>query len=101
MTAAAQDEALRVLRLTGQILPDGRVRIPVDPAMVADKLGILTYERLLDPEVGAALVKEPNRDPVILLNERDHRNRQRFSAAHEIGHFVQRASNPNQYHYVD
>jgi Zn-dependent peptidase ImmA (M78 family) len=44
------------------------------------------YERL-EPGVSGILVKEKGR-PVILVNNADSARRQRFTIAHEIGHFV-------------
>jgi Zn-dependent peptidase ImmA (M78 family) len=41
------------------------------------------------------------RDPAILLNAKDHPNRQRFTCAHELGHFVSRENAPEAYEYVD
>lgn len=97
----AVQEAGRVLELTGQVGRDGAPRVPVDPARVADRLGIRVYEARLNPGVSGALVKESGRDPVIVLSDTDHRHRKRFTCAHEIGHFVQREASDGRYAYVD
>jgi Zn-dependent peptidase ImmA (M78 family) len=75
--------------------------LPVDPVKIARVLGIDVVNAQLDPNMSGALLKEPGRDPTIFLNAQDSRNRQRFSCAHEIGHFVKRKDNPDQYEYVD
>jgi Zn-dependent peptidase ImmA (M78 family) len=52
--------------------------------------------------VSGAIVKKPGDDPQILLNRADHPNRQRFTAAHELGHYVHRAEDePEGYEYID
>ncbi len=38
------------------------------------------------------LLKKLGEDPEIYLNERDSKNRQRFTCAHELGHYVKRSS---------
>lgn len=80
------------------------VPFPVDPVRIAHRLGVDVYERPLDPNVSGAIVKEPDRDPTILLNQSDSPSRQRFTCAHELGHFVRRSAAPddsNVFEYVD
>jgi Zn-dependent peptidase ImmA (M78 family) len=76
-------------------------RVPVDPARIARGYGIAVREVYLDSDVSGALVKETGRDPAILLNAEDSANRQRFTCAHELGHFVRRSDQPDAYQYVD
>lgn len=75
--------------------------LPVDPVKIARRLGIDVVDARLDPDVSAAIVKERGQDPTILLNMIDSRNRQRFSCAHELGHFIRRSDDPDEYEYVD
>jgi Zn-dependent peptidase ImmA (M78 family) len=74
---------------------------PVDPALIAQRLGVVVRRAPLSPDVSGALVKRLGADPEILLNANDHPNRQRFTCAHELGHFVSRENDPNAYEYVD
>ena len=74
---------------------------PVDPVLIARRLGIDVKEAYLSPNVSGALIKQLGEDPAILLNSNDHPNRQRFTCAHELGHFVSRETDPNEYEYVD
>lgn len=62
-------------------------RFPVDVHGVAAKLGIDTAETGLDDRHSAFLVVKNNRAR-IFVNANHHPNRQRFSVAHEIGHFL-------------
>lgn len=79
----------------------GADRFPVDPVQIARVLGIDVRRAALSREISGALVKKLGEDPTILLNANDHVNRQRFTCAHELGHFVTRESEPNEYEYVD
>ncbi|HWM62928.1 MAG TPA: ImmA/IrrE family metallo-endopeptidase [Solirubrobacterales bacterium] len=75
--------------------------IPVDPVAVARTAGLRVLEAQLDEKTLGALVKHPQQDPIILLNQRDGDNRKRFTCAHELGHFVARAEEADEYTTVD
>jgi Zn-dependent peptidase ImmA (M78 family) len=75
--------------------------IPVDPIAIARAAGILVLDAALDENTAGALVKEPLKDPKILLNEKDSPNRKRFTCAHELGHYRRRAANEMEYTTVD
>lgn len=76
-------------------------RFHVDPVQIARVLGIDVRRAGLRQDISGALVKKLGEDPTILLNANDHLNRQRFTCAHELGHFVTRESEPDAYEYVD
>jgi len=65
---------------------------PVDVEGVADRLGLSIYERDLAPGVSGALVRDETYGTdsgfVIFVDDSEAYVRQRFTAAHEIGHFV-------------
>ena len=75
--------------------------IPVDPVAIARAAGLRVLEAELDEKTLGALVKSPGQDPVILLNEGDSDNRKRFTCAHELGHFVRRSAEEEEYATVD
>ncbi|HEX3608184.1 MAG TPA: ImmA/IrrE family metallo-endopeptidase [Solirubrobacterales bacterium] len=75
--------------------------IPVDPVAIARTAGLSVLEAQLDENTLGALVKQPGRDPTILLNETDSENRRRFTCAHELGHFVRRSEEADEYTRVD
>jgi Zn-dependent peptidase ImmA (M78 family) len=75
--------------------------IPVDPVAIARTAGLSVLEAHLDENTLGALVKQPGRDPTILLNEADSENRRRFTCAHELGHFVRRSEEADEYTRVD
>jgi Zn-dependent peptidase ImmA (M78 family) len=100
----AEKDAERVLVTIWS--PDASpVRLPVDPVQIAKRLGIDTFETQLDPNVSGTLVKRAGRDPIILINDQDSNNRQRFSCAHELGHYVRRSNQmeeaSEEFEYVD
>lgn len=75
--------------------------IPVDPVAIAREAGLRVLEAELDEKTLGALVKRPQQDPTILLNKGDGYNRKRFTCAHELGHFVRRSEEADEYTTVD
>jgi Zn-dependent peptidase ImmA (M78 family) len=95
----SRDPAKDAERIRTMVWTEGR--FPVDPVQIARRLGIDVRQAYLSESVSGALVKNLGEDPAILLNASDHANRQRFTCAHELGHFVSRESDPDAYEYVD
>lgn len=78
------------------------VQLPIDPIRMADALGIDVFTARMQSGVSGTLAKERGSDPVIYLNRVDSQNRQRFTCAHELGHYVRRTSNGDMnYEFVD
>jgi Zn-dependent peptidase ImmA (M78 family) len=59
---------------------------PVSVENVAIKLGIIIFKELLPEDISGIL--DLRTKPVIMINATHYPNRQRFSIAHEIGHFL-------------
>lgn len=76
-------------------------RFPVDPVQVARDLGLDVLEIEFEPDVAGAIFKEHGQDPTIFVNATDSPNRQRFTVAHELGHYVMHAEEPDAYEYID
>ncbi len=93
-------EAARILRSVWAELV-GAIRIPVDPVVIARELGIDVFEAEMHPSISGAIRKMPNVDPAIILNRDDSDNRQRFTCAHEMGHYVLNSDRPEMFEYVD
>ncbi|WP_181064229.1 ImmA/IrrE family metallo-endopeptidase [Pseudoclavibacter sp. AY1F1] len=69
---------------------DGQIHFPVDPFAIADKLGIKTSRGILDADTAGFIVKRHGADQVrAVVNASDAPVRQRFTLAHELGHYVQ------------
>ena len=58
--------------------------VPVD--QLTKKLGIILCPLPADDEISGAIVRKDGR-VVIAVNPAHHHNRQRFTIAHELGHF--------------
>lgn len=71
---------------------DAEIPLPVDPFMIAQRLGIKAFSAGLDERVSGMLVKRPGEDPEIYVHASDSPNRQRFTCAHELGHYVKRSA---------
>jgi Zn-dependent peptidase ImmA (M78 family) len=101
MTKAAE-EATRVLEEHWWPY-EGEDSIPIDPALIARRVGLRVLRAPLQADFAGSLRKGVNEDPVILLNERDSIARQKFTCAHELGHYFQRVSSDDSesMEYVD
>lgn len=64
-------------------------QVPVDVKKIARKLKLELVHKDLGTEVSALLISG-GRSAAVYVNSEHHVNRQRFSIAHEIGHFVLR-----------
>src|SRR5690348_7730596 len=65
---------------------------PVDVDAIANDLGLKVYRTDLGPEVFGILKRDSSRGGwsgyAVWVNGKNHPNRQRFTLAHEIAHFV-------------
>jgi len=68
-------------------------RAPVDVYNLAQKLGIKVEPKNLDDNVSGFLVKKAG-ESVIGVNSNHHEVRQRFTIAHEEGHFILHSETP-------
>jgi Zn-dependent peptidase ImmA (M78 family) len=99
MTSEIKKEAARdAAKLLGEVWGES---IPVDPVRIARVAGLRVIDVALDADTLGALVKRPGQDPIIMLNESDGANRRRFTCAHELGHFVRRSDEAEEYATVD
>lgn len=65
----------------------GITRPPVDPFMIAQKVGLPVYERDFEEEISGVLVIVGDRR-AIGVNTRHAEVHRRFSVAHEVAHFI-------------
>jgi Zn-dependent peptidase ImmA (M78 family) len=97
-------DANRILETIWAKDDPSQLRLPVDPFYIAKALGISVYGKPLDPDISGMLIKRSHADdPEMILNLDDHRNRQRFTCAHELGHFNLRSQRGSfeDWEYVD
>lgn len=100
-TGSSERDAVGLLRVAWA--PDyPNLPAPVDPIFIAQGLGLQIFIGILDEGVSGMLVKRPRVEAAIYLNKREAENRQRFTCAHELGHYVRRASRDDDaWEYVD
>jgi Zn-dependent peptidase ImmA (M78 family) len=105
MIVEAERDARELLERAWPTEAAAPVYLPIDPIAIARQLGIQVFtDRGLAPEVSGMLRKQAGyEDPEILLNARDSRNRQRFTCAHELGHYTQRVKSGKDeaWEYID
>jgi Zn-dependent peptidase ImmA (M78 family) len=89
-TDPEKDSAQVLEQVWQPVGPD--MALPVDPIQIARDLGIQVYVADLPEDESGRLLNRPGIDPQVYLNERDSRNRQRFTCAHEIGHYIRRVA---------
>lgn len=68
------------------LVEHGLYSIPVDPVVLANKLGIRVYNAKFSDESLAAMICRRGPNVTILLEESDQPYRKRFSIAHELAH---------------
>jgi Zn-dependent peptidase ImmA (M78 family) len=62
---------------------------PVDPAVIAWRMGVEVFIDELPPQMSGALIKQTEMPAKILIRSDEPSQRRRFTCAHEIGHFVE------------
>ncbi|MCB9440825.1 MAG: ImmA/IrrE family metallo-endopeptidase [Mycolicibacterium sp.] len=67
--------------------PCGEIYTPIDPVVVARQLGINVYSTKMAADVSGYVVKQADAAPDIFLNNEHSPVRQRFTCAHELGHY--------------
>jgi Zn-dependent peptidase ImmA (M78 family) len=91
----AKRDAERLLRITGNL------GTAVEPAGIANRLGVRVLEGKFKGEAFGLLRMVPGKDPEIVMDRRDGLIRRRLTCAYELGHFVQRSAHTNDYYRVD
>lgn len=67
-------------------------KFPVDVEDIAEKMGLKVERTYLRDGVSGMIRVRPDADPVIYVNVDENPLRQRFTIAHELGHFVERSN---------
>ena len=77
-----------IAKLANQLLKDCKINNPpIDPRKIASKLNIKILDKDFSEDVSGALVYN-NAIPSIVCNDNHSSNRQRFTIAHELGHYI-------------
>lgn len=90
-------ERSAIERASSDLLAEvGISHFPVDLEKIAAHLNIQIIYDDLDDDVSGFLVAEGKRKAMAIINKSHHSNRQRFTIAHEIGHFILHAKSANE-----
>jgi len=95
----AEMEASKLLESSWWTNRDGP--LPINPFELASGLGIRVQMDSLPSDQSGKIVFPTDGSPLIVVNRADSENRQRFTCAHEIGHYVRRGQDPDRTTFVD
>jgi Zn-dependent peptidase ImmA (M78 family) len=93
--AEAEQDATRILRATFNL------GYRIEPAGIAERLGVGVFESDLDEGTLGALFIKPGKDPWMTVNRRDSLIRRRLSCALELGHYVRQSAKTTEYARAD
>ena len=80
---------MKYIELAAQIRKElGLEEVPTDVYKIADKLGLEIKKEILENDISGFLLTIKSKKSYIVINKRHSSNRQRFSIAHEIAHFL-------------
>lgn len=86
---ALRNDAHQTAAIVRQTFWSGRY--PVDPVKIALALGAEVYEAQLGTDIFGALLQSSGQSMRIYIDKDQPASRYRFSAAHELGHYVDRS----------
>ena len=86
---ALRNDAHQTAAIVRQTFWSGRY--PVDPVKIALALGAEVYEAQLGSDIFGALLQDSEGSMRIYIDRDQPASRYRFSAAHELGHYVDRS----------
>jgi Zn-dependent peptidase ImmA (M78 family) len=95
--------SLRTARYQGEALAEafGFTKPPVNVEQVAKRLGLKVVHLDLGDDVSGLLISKGD-STMVAVQESDHPKRQRFTIAHEIGHFhLRHQFEPGEHVHVD
>lgn len=72
--------------ILNSVYEDG-IAYPIDVYKIANRLGLKVHEKPLPDHISGFFAAENNAFGIV-VNSNQHPNRQRFTLAHEIGHYV-------------
>jgi len=75
--------------------------IPVDPVILANKLGIKVSNAVFSDASLSGMIAKRGASTTLLVNDNDSINRKRFTIAHELGHLLLHLHTGNDGEFVD
>lgn len=80
---------------------DGRLTVPVEPEKIAKQFGLEVVRAPLENNVGGFILKKNGEVVRIYVNSNDSQERQKFTLAHEIGHYWLHRDDGDEFGYVE
>jgi Zn-dependent peptidase ImmA (M78 family) len=88
----------KIEELTTKILKEEKMfKIPVDPVLLANKLGIKVNNAIFDDNTLSGMIAKKKNSSLILVNNNDTAFRKRYTIAHEIGHLFLHLKKDGEY----
>jgi Zn-dependent peptidase ImmA (M78 family) len=78
--------SIKAKKTVKSILQRYKLKVPVDLSFIAQQEGIQIRQESLEDRVSGMLILKEEQS-IIVINQEHHPNRQRFTIAHELGHF--------------
>ena len=78
---------MTILEEKNNIIKSNQSNCPVKIIKLANDLGISVYSTSFKNDISGAILKKDDKY-VIYFNKKDNKNRQRFTIAHEIAHYI-------------
>ena len=101
MSSQEQSNQAIKMRLATVSKNDGKLKVPVDPEEIANQLGIQVIKADLKPSIAGFILKKNNEPVKIYVNRSASEQRQRFTLAHELGHYWSHKDDRGDYGYVE
>lgn len=79
------------------LIDHGMYSIPVDPVVLANKLGIRVSNAVFSDESLSGMVAKHGERNALLVNESDSPQRKRFTIAHELAHVLLHMQNGGEF----
>ncbi|HEV7722508.1 MAG TPA: ImmA/IrrE family metallo-endopeptidase, partial [Iamia sp.] len=80
----------------------GRRHVPVDPIAIAHEIGLDVFDADLPDEVSGRIERSTyGGDVAIFLNREHSVTRARFTSAHELGHYMLRRGDEDEFTFTD
>lgn len=77
---------------------------PVDPALIAINMGLKVFKAHLEEGTSGMILKRANMPAEIYFSATEAPQRQNFTCAHELGHYLERMNRPRpdeEFEFVD
>lgn len=79
------------------LLDHGMLSIPVDPVLLANRLGIRVSNAVFSESSLSGMIAKRGEKHSLLVNDSDNAVRKRFTIAHELGHCLLHLQNDGEY----